>query len=166
MSGTPPPTSAEHTIEAPGQTTHIATIRRRIASMLYESLLLLGVLGVGFLLPHLISGVLLGFLAPGPVLLLHVFVLLAGYFIWFWRHGGQTLAMRTWHIQVVSAVDARPPTTRQALLRYALSWPSLLLYGAGLIWALFDRDRQFLHDRLACTRLVHIQRHKGAKGEG
>jgi uncharacterized RDD family membrane protein YckC len=26
--------------------------------------------------------------------------------------------------------------------------------GVGLWWALFDRDRQFLHDRLAGTRII------------
>jgi uncharacterized RDD family membrane protein YckC len=26
----------------------------------------------------------------------------------------------------------------------------------GLLWALVDRDRQFLHDRLAGTRLVAV----------
>ena len=40
------------------------------------------------------------------------------------------------------------------VLRYALAWPSLLYLGAGLLWAFFDRDRQFLHDRLSGTRLV------------
>jgi len=39
-------------------------------------------------------------------------------------------------------------------LRYALAWPSVLLFGAGLLWALIDRDRQFLHDRLAGTCVV------------
>ena len=34
----------------------------------------------------------------------------------------------------------------------------LALAGAGFWWALFDRDRQFLHDRLARTRLVRVPR--------
>ncbi|MFN9122921.1 MAG: RDD family protein, partial [bacterium] len=44
-----------------------------------------------------------------------------------------------------------------ALYRYLLAWPSVLAAGAGLAWALVDRDRQFLHDRLAGTRLVRIE---------
>ncbi|HET7776841.1 MAG TPA: RDD family protein, partial [Azospira sp.] len=31
---------------------------------------------------------------------------------------------------------------------------SLGFFGAGIVWSLFDRERQFLHDRLAGTRLV------------
>jgi len=30
----------------------------------------------------------------------------------------------------------------------------VLLFGAGLLWALIDKDKQFLHDRLAGTRIV------------
>ncbi len=42
----------------------------------------------------------------------------------------------------------------RAALRYALAWPSLLVFGVGFLWAFVDRDRQFLHDRLAGTRIV------------
>jgi uncharacterized RDD family membrane protein YckC len=130
------------------------TIRRRLASMLYESLLLLGVLAATFLLPHLALGIAYGVTAPGGVLLAHVYVALGAYFLWLWRRNGQTLAMQTWSIRLVAADGTEPIGYGRALLRYTLAWFSLLFYGAGLIWALFDRDRQFLHDRLAGTRLV------------
>jgi uncharacterized RDD family membrane protein YckC len=133
-------------------------IRRRLASMLYESLLLLGVLAAVFLLPHLGLGLGAGIVLPGPVLLLHVFLALGAYFLWYWRHGGQTLAMQTWKLQLRSH-SGGTPTWRQLCLRYLMAWPSVLFYGAGLLWALFDRDRQFLHDRLAGTR---IEFHPGA----
>lgn len=121
--------------------------------MLYESLLLLGVLSVTFMLPHLALGMACEIVLPGPVLVIHVFVVFGIYFVWYWRHGGQTLAMQTWKLRIVSAAGA-PPALKQLLLRYFLTWPSLLFYGAGLLWAFFDRDRQFLHDRLAGTRIV------------
>ena len=72
---------------------------------------------------------------------------------WYWRRSGQTLAMQTWKLRIVS-VDGNPVSLRQGWLRYALAWPSVLFFGAGLVWALFDRDRQFLHDRLSGTRIV------------
>jgi uncharacterized RDD family membrane protein YckC len=131
----------------------LAGIRRRLASMLYESLLLLGVLSVSFILPHLALGMAWEIVLPGPMLILHVFIVLGIYFVWYWRHGGQTLAMQTWKLKIVG-VDGSPPELRQLLLRYLLSWPSVLFYGAGLIWAIRDRDRQFLHDRLAGTRII------------
>lgn len=133
----------------------LAGIRRRLASMFYESLLLLGVLSVSFMLPHLALGMAWEIVLPGPVLLLHVFLVCGAYFVWYWRHGGQTLAMQTWKLKIVAG-DGRAPTLQQLLLRYVLSWPSLLFYGAGLIWCLLDRERQFLHDRLAGTRIICV----------
>jgi uncharacterized RDD family membrane protein YckC len=128
-------------------------LRRRIASMAYESLLLLGVLSVSFMLPHLALGMAFNIALPGWILLSHVFLVLGAYFVWYWHHGGQTLAMQTWKIRLTTPSGAEPSLARLAL-RYALAWPSLIYLGAGLLWAIFDRDRQFLHDRLAGTRLV------------
>jgi uncharacterized RDD family membrane protein YckC len=50
--------------------------------------------------------------------------------------------------------DGGPVEIGRAALRYALAWISLLALGAGFLWAWFDPDRQFLHDRLAGTRIV------------
>jgi uncharacterized RDD family membrane protein YckC len=121
--------------------------------MAYESLLLLGVLSVSFMLPHLALGMGFGIILPGWLLLGHVFLVLGAYFLWYWHHGGQTLAMQTWNIELTTPSGA-PPSPARLVLRYVLAWPSLLYFGAGIFWALFDRDRQFLHDRLAGTRLV------------
>ncbi len=76
-----------------------------------------------------------------------VLAVLGLYFLWCWLRGGQTLPMKAWRIRLVGVTPAR------AVLRYLLA---LLLVPTGLsfVWALFDRDRQFLHDRLAGTRLV------------
>lgn len=123
--------------------------------MLYESFLLLGVLSVAFVLPHLLLGVIWKVAIPGALLWLHIFVVLLAYFGWLWKRNGQTLAMQTWKIRLVSAKGAAL-TTRQIILRYVLAWPSLLLCGLGILWALFDRDRQFLHDRLSGTRLIKV----------
>jgi uncharacterized RDD family membrane protein YckC len=123
--------------------------------MLYESLLLLGVLSVSFMLPHLALGLVWKIVLPGPLLFMHVFLVLGTYFVWYWRHGGQTLAMQTWKLKII-AIDGAPAPLGRLLLRYCLGWPSLLFYGAGLLWVLFDRDRQFLHDRLAGTRIIFV----------
>lgn len=131
----------------------LAGLRRRLAAILYESLLLLGVLSVAFMLPHLALGMACSIVVPGPWLVLHVFAVTGVYFIWYWRHHGQTLAMQTWGLKIVRA-DGAPPEPARLVLRYVLSWPSLLFYGAGLAWALVDRDRLFLHDRLSGTRII------------
>lgn len=132
----------------------LAGLRRRLASMLYESMLLMGVLALTFLVPYLMLGVGLGIAPPGWLAWLHIFLVLGFYFVWYWRRNGQTLAMQTWRLKVVDAGTGLNPDARRAWLRYVFCWPSLLCLGAGLIWAVFDRDRQFLHDRLAGTRVV------------
>ncbi|GMV56363.1 MAG: hypothetical protein AMXMBFR6_21680 [Betaproteobacteria bacterium] len=131
-----------------------ASVRRRLASLLYEALLLLGVVALGFLVPHLAIGFIWKVAIPGVLLWAHLFVLLGCYFVWYWRHGGQTLAMQTWRLWVVDARSGKRPSLPQAWLRFGLSWPSLLFFGVGIFWLAVDRDRQFLHDRLAATRIV------------
>lgn len=77
-----------------------------------------------------------------------ILVMFAAYFLWCWLRGGQTLPMKAWKIRLV---DVSPP---KALLRFALALV-LVPTGISVAWALFDPDRQFLHDRLAGTRLVN-----------
>jgi uncharacterized RDD family membrane protein YckC len=75
-------------------------------------------------------------------------VVFAGYFLWSWLRGGQTLAMKAWRIRLVDVTPAR------ALLRFALA-SMLVPTLVSVLWTFVDRDRQFLHDRLAHTRLVN-----------
>lgn len=124
---------------------------RRISAMLYESLLLLALWFVaGFLfvgLTHDAASPVMKTLFQG-----YLIAVTAAYFCWFWVRG-QTLAMKTWRIRVVSA-EGGALTYRQALLRFVLATILTLPFGLSELWALFDRDRQFLHDRLAGTRLA------------
>jgi uncharacterized RDD family membrane protein YckC len=130
----------------------LPSIRRRMVAMLYESLLLLGILAV-MIVPLVILGAVGHIQVPQPILRVYIFLGLALYFIWHWHSGRQTLAMRTWKLSISTPTGTVVPLWRLAL-RYVLAWPSLLLFGAGLVWAVFDRDRQFLHDRLAGTRVT------------
>lgn len=139
------------------QTVELASLRRRLASMLYEGMLLIGVLFVGFLLPWVLIGMAFHASPPGWLAWGHVATLLGVYFVVLWRRTGQTLATQTWQLQLVDATTGKPPSTARCILRYLLAWPSLLsvLMGPGLLWtAWVDHDRQFPHDRLAGTRLV------------
>lgn len=127
-------------------------IMRRVFSMLYEVLLLLAVLFIaGFLFltfTHDTASPVMKAIFRGYLILVS-----AGYFIWFWRHGGQTLAMKTWRMKVVSK-DGGAITMKQAGVRFVVALLGITLGGIGIWWAIFDRDRQFLHDRVAGTRIV------------
>jgi len=83
----------------------------------------------------------------------YVLLVVGAYFVWFWTHGGQTLAMKTWRIRLES-VEGGPVTRPSAIRRYLFALVGLAALGLGFLWAFLDRDRQFLHDRLARTRLA------------
>jgi uncharacterized RDD family membrane protein YckC len=111
----------------------------------------------------------------------------AVYFLWCWLRGGQTLAMKAWGIRLIASGESRL-TAGVALIRLLLAfifvgsfylflglfffaafkighqptpWLAIATFAVssiGLGWALFDRDRQFLYDRLAGTRLVLVDK--------
>ena len=132
-----------------GQPVALAGLGRRLASLLYEALLATAVV---FIAAYAFSA-LTQFRGSGPlrpVFQAWIAAVVAGYFTYFWSAGRRTLAMKTWRLRVVTR-DGRPLSAGHALLRFLLA--GSLLAGVGLLWALFDRERLFLHDRLAGTRL-------------
>ncbi len=154
------------------------SIGRRLAALLYECVLLFGVVFFAGLAFSLATRQRNG-LAHPDLLAAWIALVVCAYFVWFWTHGGQTLPMKTWRLRVESA-DGGPLTPARALARYALGglWflPPLALHPlAGLAvpttlaiacawvaaWALSARlhpARQFPHDRLARTRIVALPR--------
>ena len=76
------------------------------------------------------------------------------YFVWCWTKSGQTLAMQTWRLKLVSNSSQLLPV-RVAIERYLLASISLMLFGFGFLWAIVDRDRLFLHDRLLGTHIIN-----------
>lgn len=108
-----------------------------------------------------------------------LFIAMGAYFVLSWRRG-QTLPMKTWHIRLVAA-NGHTLSWGRLMLRYLLIWP-LPLAGAAIVYALshrtgyastdtlvvfapfllflptwLDPQKQFLHDRLAGTRLVDVR---------
>jgi len=138
------------------QTLAYPSISRRLIAMVYEGLLLAGVIAVGFILPHALLGTLAHVAAPAWVVRAHFILLLMAYSVWFWLDSGQTLAMKTWKLKLVDRSGA-PLRPLQAVLRYLAAWPSLLFFGIGILWALFDKDKQFLHDRIADSRIILVK---------
>ena len=128
---------------------------RRLASMLYESILLFAVAFLGTWLFQFAAGTLRIEGWQRHLLQLFLLALFAAYFLWCWLRGGQTLAMKTWRIRLVAKSGHGRVTPRMALRRflYALI---LVPSGIGVLWALVDRDRQFLHDRLAGSLLIPL----------
>jgi len=168
MSGTGPIAAGADLGPPPG-------VWRRLACFVYEGVLLFGVVMIaGYLYSsltqqrHAVEG--------KTGLQAFLFLILGIYFAWFWSHGGQTVAMKAWHLRLVTAAG-QPVSQARALMRYLLSWlwflPALAsvhlagLHGGGAIFgamtvgvlayaslARLRPDRQFWHDAVCGTRLV------------
>jgi uncharacterized RDD family membrane protein YckC len=82
-----------------------------------------------------------------------LWTILGAYYVWCWTKTGQTLAMQSWHLKVVSQHNALL-SKRMALMRYVLASLSLVLFCLGFLWAVVDKDRLFLHDRLLKCKIV------------
>jgi uncharacterized RDD family membrane protein YckC len=118
--------------------------------MLYESLLLFAVAFFAGWLFFFASGgrdATTGWLRYALQAL--IVVVFAAYFLRCWLRGGQTLAMKAWRIRLVNV------TPGKALLRFFLA-VLLVPTGISIISVFFDSEKQFLHDRLAGTRLVLV----------
>jgi len=152
-------------------------LRRRLACLVYESVLVFAVVFFAALVysvlteqRHALAGrhglsAVAFLLAPGA------------YFTWYWSQTGQTLPMQTWRIRVLTLRGERLSRWR-ALLRFVAAWlwflPALLLAWAlgwhssggrltmllvagAMIYALSSKLHprgQFWHDVLCRTRLV------------
>jgi len=120
--------------------------------MLYEILLLLAVL---FFSAYIFLALTQNAqsVAIKIVFQIYLVLIIAIYFLWFWCKGGQTLAMKTWRLRLVSAHGASVTLT-QCGLRFVAAFIGIGLGGVSILWALIDRDRQFLHDRIAGTKII------------
>ncbi|MCD6026391.1 MAG: hypothetical protein K0R08_910 [Solimicrobium sp.] len=148
--------------------------------MLYEAVLLFGIFfSADFLFDLLIQSHNESILRHGRQL--YLFLVIGAYFIYFWRHSGQTLPMQTWRIKIV-ARDMSALTFKQACLRYCAAWmwvfpalacnylfgikqwPGVIVFFIGLAaWAFMshlDKNGQFIHDKFAGTQLISLPKKK------
>jgi uncharacterized RDD family membrane protein YckC len=158
-----------------------APLLRRLAALAYEQLLLAAiVLLAGFVMVPFSSNVAgsgAAFALPSPaaraVSAGIVFAVAGFYFAWSWTAGRRTLPMKTWGL-ALTRVDGRVLDGRTAAIRYAAAWIGPLtalaayealrpaglgahaawLFAFNYLWAFVDPERQFLHDRIAGTRIV------------
>jgi uncharacterized RDD family membrane protein YckC len=79
------------------------------------------------------------------------------FFSWFWMHGGQTLGMKTWRVQLIS-VDDSAIGWKESALRFMGAIISWLIFGLGFIWVLFDKENRTWHDIFSGTKLVQLEK--------
>ena len=128
------------------------SLARRLTAMFYDSLLLISI----FFVATLILLPLIGEAAiKSGNLFYNLFLLFLAYlyFCWHWVEGRQTLGMRSWKIEVIDETNSTL-NWKQASIRYFAALLSLMLIGLGFLWALFDKEKLALHDRLSKTKLI------------
>jgi uncharacterized RDD family membrane protein YckC len=82
-----------------------------------------------------------------------VLVWVVGFFLWFWRNGGQTIGMRAWRLRLFSTTP-KPFGYRRAALRLFAS-----LGGLGTLVVLFDyKNKLSLQDRIAGTEMLYLSK--------
>ena len=156
-----------------------APLLRRFAAVWYEALLLTAlILVTGFVLLPITPGAGAHAIAMArPVARAISFAAIVlgvgAYCVYFWSNGRRTLPMKTWRVKLVRR-DGSALALSTAIARYAAAWigpalaiaayvalrdvgharQGLWLLALNFAWAFVDRDRLFLHDRLAGTRIV------------
>lgn len=134
-----------------GQTRSPPGFFRRLGALVYDALLLFGVLFAATFL-------ILPFNAGEPFsrdqYFYPLYLLTVSFFFygWFWTHGGQTLGMRAWRIRVRSTAG-QALDWKQALLRFFAALLSWSFFGLGFLWILLDRRKRSWHDLLSKSEI-------------
>ena len=87
------------------------------------------------------------------ILQVWVAIWVIGFFLWFWRNGGQTIGMRAWRLRLFSTSN-QPLGYGRAFVRLICS-----LGGLGTLLVLFDiKHKQSLQDRIASTEMLVLSK--------
>lgn len=155
----PAPNAPEITNTSSSNTYPPAGLLRRLIAMVYDSLLLMA---VSFVYGTLMVGLYQWLFRPTSDDItigqqwwfqLGWVGLVSGFFTYFWRHGGQTLGMRAWRIQVVNR-DGSILSISQCILRCLLAPLSMAAAGFGYLWCLWDSEGQTLHDKASRSLVI------------
>lgn len=77
-----------------------------------------------------------------------------GFFLWFWKNGGQTLGMRAWRLKIFNLKDEVGISYGRLFLRLITA-----LGGLGTLFVLLDyKNKQSLQDRIANTEVLFLSK--------
>lgn len=152
-------------LETPIEDFSPAALWRRLAAMLYDSMLVFAIWMVVAFLVLRSFGVEQAQTLEGDtvvldplyknVLFLALMLSTYSFFAWFWTHSGQTLGMQAWKIKVQNP-DGSSISAKQSAIRFVLAPFSFFLMGAGYFWILLDPKRRSFHDIISKTQIVKI----------
>jgi uncharacterized RDD family membrane protein YckC len=134
---------------------------RRLFAIFYDGFLLTAIL---FMVAAIANAFNQGqAIEPGnafyPVFVFIIFTLSYLYFAWFWIHGGQTLGMKTWQIQLQS-ISGNKVSWKTTAIRFLCAIFSWSIFGLGFLWALLDKKHRCWHDLISKTIMLDLRNKK------
>lgn len=146
-------------------------ILRRLAAMVYDTLLVLPLIMASVALFLGGRTLLIGSPGEGEVVQLDAYLVrlvalltVFGFFCWFWIKNGQTLGMQAWRIKLVDFAGNKPGAW-QSLLRCLGALLSAACLGLGYLWCLVDKHGRYWHDYISRTELVLLPKREKKSGE-
>jgi uncharacterized RDD family membrane protein YckC len=89
-----------------------------------------------------------------PLLLQFILWISSGiYFILSWVFGGQTLAMRAWKLKLIAPYE----NWWFYYVRYLLISIGIIFFFIPFIWAIFNKENQFLHDLILGSEIKDVR---------
>ncbi len=140
---------------APAPLPEPAGLARRLAAILYDSLLMAAALYAATIPAVWVRGEAVPPDEPW-------FQAWLAFVAWFylalsWTRGGQTLGMRAWRCRLVTT-GGGPVGWGRTVVRFAAAAVSWSALGLGFWWALGDPERRTWHDRWSGTRVILVPR--------
>ncbi|WP_040557465.1 RDD family protein [Reinekea blandensis] len=140
--------------------TYRAHTLRAVGAVIYDGLIMLGLLMIAGALALPVNRLLTGDASDGshPLFQIYLLLVLSGYYLYFWKRSGQTVGMKAWRLKLVAQSD-EPMTIRQLLIRQVTAIPAYLLI-VGVFWQYWDKDELNWQDRASGTRLIYLGKKK------
>ena len=131
---------------------------KRVFSLIYDSLAVIGIMFSLSLLLVLING---GSTEENKFASLIQFLIITFsgpcFYTYFWlSNNGQTLGMQAWKIQLISNKDGL--SVKDCLYRCVISVISFLIFGIGYFLILFRKDNKSLADLLTKTQIIDLKK--------
>lgn len=131
---------------------------KRVFSLIYDSLAVIGIMLSLSLLLVLING---GSTEENKFASLIQFLIITFsgpcFYTYFWlSNNGQTLGMQAWKIQLISNNNGL--SVKDCLYRCFISVISFLIFGIGYFLILFRKDNKSLADLLTKTQIIDLKK--------
>lgn len=131
---------------------------RRIFAIFYDGFLLLAILFIVTAISNALNNG--SAIEPEnifyPLYIMTILCLCYFYFAWFWIHGGQSLGMKTWKIQL-RTTNNKKISWKTTSIRFFSAIISWMFFGLGFLWAFVDNKNRCWHDLISNTEILDLR---------